>query len=637
MEWWETTKRHFKSIAIKRSTLLRKLARATRNRLERDLRHLKQSATTGNPSDTEKYLLAKQKLSEFEQQELDAVKLRAKARFAEEGEKSSRYFYSLEKKKQADKRIHSITKDNLDTVTSTHDLLSETRSFYKKLYTAEIINPDAQQSFLDTSILQLSSSDQNSCDLPLSSAELESALKKMEIDKSPGIDGLTSNFYKHFWPLIGPDVTKVFNHSFKHGLLTRSQRRGIITLVFKKGDRSKLQNWRPITLLNTDYKILTKALAIRLTNVLPNIIHSDQTACIPGRTINDNLSLIRDVIDYANETDTPLALISIDQMKAFDRTSHSFLFATLKRFGFGPTFIRWIEVIYNSVSSSVNVNGWLTAFINLERGLRQGCALSMPLYVLTAEILALRIRANPRIQGITPPSSTAQVKLSQYADDTTFTLRDDVSIQETFNLLTLYEAASGAKINLDKCKGLWSGSLKHRTDQLLNFSWYNTYIPEKILGTFFGNTDCTRLNLDRRLQSLRNTIAAWKHRDLSFKGKALVINGLLTSTLWYTLTSVHLPPWAVTELETEIYNFFWDYKKPLTTRDIIALPLAEGGFNVHRLQTKLYALRLNTLRRLISPEPAHWKHFMAYFLRLNSLKLGLQTARHRPHHTPLPP
>ena len=447
----------------------------------------------------------------------------------------------------------------------------------------------------------------------------------MEIDKSPGIDGLTSNFYKHFWPLIGPDVTKVFNHSFKHGLLTRSQRRGIITLVFKKGDRSKLQNWRPITLLNTDYKILTKALAIRLTNVLPNIIHSDQTACIPGRTINDNLSLIRDVIDYANETDTPLALISIDQMKAFDRTSHSFLFATLKRFGFGPNFIRWIEVIYNSVSSSVNVNGWLTAFINLERGLRQGCALSMPLYVLTAEILALRIRANPRIQGITPPGSTAQVKLSQYADDTTFTLRDDVSIQETFNLLTLYEAASGAKINLDKCKGLWSGSLKHRTDQLLNFSCYNTYIPEKILGTFFGNTDCTRLNLDRRLQSLRNTIAAWKHRDLSFKGKALVINGLLTSTLWYTLTSVHLPPWAVTELETEIYNFFWDYKKPLTTRDIIALPLAEGGFNVHRLQTKLYALRLNTLRRLISPEPAHWKHFMTYFLRLNSLKLGIHT------------
>ena len=323
----------------------------------------------------------------------------------------------------------------------------------------------------------------------------------------------------------------------------------------KKGDRTNLSNWRPITLLTTDYKILTKALAHRLTQVLPTIINSDQTACIPGRTINDNISLIRDVIDYANETHTPLALISIDQMKAFDRTSHS----------------------------------------------------------------------NPRIQGITPPGSTAQVKLSQCADDTTFTLRDDASIQETFHLLSLYESASGAKINLEKCKGLWSGSFKHRTDQLLNFDWYNTYIPEKILGTFFGNVDCTRLNFDRRLHSLRNTIAAWKHRALSFKGKALVINGLLTSTLWYTATSVHLPPWAITELETEIYNFFWDYKKPLTTRDILALPLSEGGFNIHRPQTKIHALRLNTLRRLIAPEPGHWKHFMAHFLRLSSLNLGLHT------------
>jgi len=231
----------------------------------------------------------------------------------------------------------------------------------------------------------------------------------MEDNKSPGIDGLTSNFYKHFWPILGPDITQVFNYCFQHGLLTRTQRRGIITLIFKKGDRTKLQNWRPITLLTTDYKILTKALANRLTNVLPTIINSDQTACIPGRTINDNLSLIRVVIAFANETHTPLVLISIDQMKAFDRTSHSFLFSTLEHFGFGPNFIRWIKLIYNSVLSYVKVNGWLTAFIDLERGLRQGCALSMPLYVLTAKILALKIRSNPRIHGITPPGSKVHI------------------------------------------------------------------------------------------------------------------------------------------------------------------------------------------------------------------------------------
>ena len=223
-----------------------------RNKLERNLHYLKQKATTGNPPHAKKYLLAKQQLSDLERRDLDAVKVRAKARFAEEGEKSTRYFYSLEKKKQADKSIQTLTKDNLDTATSTRNILIETRAFYKKLYTAEAINPDMQRPFFDISIPQLSASDQQPCELPLSTSELEHALKKMENNKSPGIDGLTSNFYKHFWPILGLDITQVFNYCFQHGLLTRIQRRGIITLIFKKGDRTKLQNWRPITCLTTD-------------------------------------------------------------------------------------------------------------------------------------------------------------------------------------------------------------------------------------------------------------------------------------------------------------------------------------------------------------------------------------------------
>ena len=117
LEWWEAAKQNFKRIAIKRSTKLWKLAGMERNKLERDLPYLKQKATTGTPADVGQYLLAKQQLSDLEQRDLEAVKIRAKARFTEEGEKSTRYFYSLEKKKQADRSIQTLTKDNLDTVT----------------------------------------------------------------------------------------------------------------------------------------------------------------------------------------------------------------------------------------------------------------------------------------------------------------------------------------------------------------------------------------------------------------------------------------------------------------------------------------------------------------------------------------
>lgn len=444
----------------------------------------------------------------------------------------------------------------------------------------------------------------------------------MENNKSPGFDGLTTNFYKHFWPLFGSRLTYVFNYALKAGSLSVTQRRGIITLIFKKGDRTRLKNWRPITLLTTDYKILTKALANRLKKVLPTLIHSDQTACVPGRTINDNVSLIRDAIYYANETNTLLALISIDQLKAFDRVSHDFLFQVLHKFGFGQVFQQWIKTIYHNVSSSVKVNGWFTAFINLERGLRQGCALSMPLYILTPEILATHIRMNPNIRGLKTPDQQHEVKLSQYADDTSLLLRDDASTNTTFKCLNDYQRASRAKINCDKCKGLWSGSMKHRTDHPLDLDWYNDLLPDPILGTFFGNTDCTQRNLQPRLQKVKNTIAAWNHRELSYKGKALVINGLLTSTLWYTATSSAIPSGIISEIEQAIYGFFWDNKTPLTNRDILALPTSEGGFNVHKIHWKIEALCLNTLRRLLDPTPAHWKLFTQYFLRISNTQLG---------------
>ncbi len=350
------------------------------------------------------------------------------------------------------------------------------------------------------------------------------------------------------------------------------------------------------------------------------IIHTDQTACVKGRTINDNASLIRDAIYYANETNKKLAIITIDQLKAFDRVDHKFLFKTLAKFGFGPQFIKWIQILYKQVCSTVKTNGWMTAFINLERGLRQGCPLSMPLYIITAEMLAIHIRSDTRIQGLQLPESEDEVKLSQYADDTTLLLANDQSINQVFETLKLYERASGAKINVEKCKGLWAGQYKNRIDQPLGFDWYNDYIPEKILGLYFGNTDCTNKNLEGKIQKLEGIINAWTHRDLSYIGKALVINGLLTSILWYMATTIHIPPQEIQELEQIIYRFFWSKKAPLVNRDILALPLSQGGFNLQRIELKIKALRLNTLRRLLDPEPAHWKRLAEYFLRIHNMR-----------------
>ena len=414
----DKAKQNFKILAIRRAKITRKVQCHERFQLENKIKRFQESAKNGTTRDIEQYLLAKENLKQLELKEFESNKIRAKAQFIEEGEKSTHYFFTLEKSHRTNQTIRVLTKDNLDTVTEIQDLLSETRTFYGNLYCAEGCDENEQERFLGDALPQLTDNEREFCEGYITEEELRKAAMSMENDKSPGIDGLTTNFYKHFWPLIANSLTRVYNYAFLVGNLSVSQRRGIISLLFKKGDRTLLKNWRPITLLTTDYKILTKALANRLQKVLPSLVHTDQTASILGRTINDNSRLLHDVIYYANENNILLAVISVDQLKAFDRVAHSFLFKALERFGFGPSFIHWIKVIYNSVSSSVKTNGWLTSFVKLERGLRQGCPLSMPLYVLTAETMAINIRKNPNIHGILSPQSEKEVKLSQFADDT---------------------------------------------------------------------------------------------------------------------------------------------------------------------------------------------------------------------------
>ena len=281
--------------------MLGKQKRHEKLQLECTLSKLQERSNNGNTRDIENYLLAKEKLKQLELKELEATKIKKKTRFLVEGEQSTRYFYSLEKSRQANQTIHTLTKDNLDTISEPQDLPKETHNFYKALFTAEACDEGARTQFLNCDFPRLPEKARESCEGMITEEELNNAVKAVENNKSPGFDGLTTNFYKHFWPLLGEELTRVYNYSFNNGLLTVSQWRGIITLLFKKGYRTQLKNWRPVTLLNTDYKILTRALANRPQQVLPLIVSSNQTASIKGRTNNDNTRLLNDVISYENK------------------------------------------------------------------------------------------------------------------------------------------------------------------------------------------------------------------------------------------------------------------------------------------------------------------------------------------------
>ena len=363
-------------------------------------------------------------------------------------------------------------------------------SFYRELYTAEQVDIPTQNQILNLVKNKLTSIQQSFCEGAITKAELETAVKALNTDKSPGTDGLPAEFYRSFWGVLGGDLTDVFNDSYQNKLLPYSQREAVLKCLPKKGDLTKITNWRLVSLLNTDYEILTRVLAERLGKVLPLIVSEDQTCNVRGRTIHHNTALIRDIIDYANDTDIPASLISVDQMKAFDRVDWEFMFKTLQQFNLGPIFINWVRLIYKDISSKAKVNGKLSDSFVLQHGIRQGCPLSAMLYVQTAEILAECIKQNPQIKGISVNGTSCL--LSQYADDTTHFLQWDESFAALKQSLQLYKAASGARVHPAKCEGLWLGSNRGREDSPNGYRWTNESL--KLLGLYFGNGNQHQLN-----------------------------------------------------------------------------------------------------------------------------------------------
>ena len=137
-------------------------------------------------------------------------------------------------------------------------------------------------------------------------------------------------------------------------------------------------NWRPITLLNVDYKLASRAIAGRLLKVIHLLVAEDQTSGVHGRFIGENVALLRDMVSFASSSRTPVAILSLDQEKAFDRVDWGFMRSTLVAMGFGPSFVAWVDLFYYRVQSCVNVNGYVSAFFNLLRGGETGLSLVPP-------------------------------------------------------------------------------------------------------------------------------------------------------------------------------------------------------------------------------------------------------------------
>ena len=261
-------------------------------------------------------------------------------------------------------------------------------------------------------------------------------------------------FYLTFWPIIRNDFKELINHIFfGKRKLPESMKTAIISMIPKKDPNdTDIAKWRPISLLCVDYKIITKALTNRLLPTLEEIISIEQSATVPNRTIYNNLFTIRDIIVYSNKKKIPTYIQNFDQEKAFDKVDRNNKFKCLKKMNYPQQYIDFIKIIYQETYSQVQNNGYFSDCIALERGVRQGCPLSFPLYCTQNDVFTNNVNKDPNIKGLKLPDRKENLKLSQYADDTSFISTNFSDIPFIFEQFSKYKTATGCSLNIIKQK-----------------------------------------------------------------------------------------------------------------------------------------------------------------------------------------
>lgn len=339
-KWWEAGKSKIKGLTISYCVERSQASSQSHDLFSQLAQHPRPRLDEGLLSCLVPYHSVLAELSCLDLESAKGAQTRSWIRWVEEGEISSAFFFRLEKKRSADHWVSALWQPDGSIVSSPSDLCSSFASFYSLLFSASPTDSATCDSLVHNLSSSLLPDQANLCEGLLSSDECHRALLGIAKRKSPGSDGLPMEFFARFWGVLGHDLVTVLNDCYYTGSLSLSQRRSIISLIFKKGDRLDPRNWRPISLLNIGYKLAARVLAGRLLRVIHLVVAPDQTCGVPGRFIGENVALLRDVVDYATLSNVPIPIVSLDQEKAFDRVDWSFMRATLRKMGFGPSFIR---------------------------------------------------------------------------------------------------------------------------------------------------------------------------------------------------------------------------------------------------------------------------------------------------------
>lgn len=470
-----------------------------------------------------------------------------------------------------------------------------------------------RRKLLGTIDKRLSTEEQDLLNAPISGADLADALKHMKASSALGMDGLTAGFYQVAANVFGDCLSIVFNYQLTRGQLLYSQRQSAVCLLHKKGSRADPGNFRPISLIGVDVKALSKALTYRLQLFLPNLIHVDQKAFVKGKSTYHHIRFLADLQDLVTARDEEAYAMFLDFEKAYDRVNWDYMFQVLDRMGCGGAFSDWVKLLYTGPQAHLLINGHIQPAIYPTRGVKQGDPLSALLFLIFIEPLGNLLRQHEE-HGICLTEDHTVPGLF-FADDSTL-LSDSVQgIQAQLDLVQVYCAGSGAKLNLSKCTLM---PLHRRRDapDIPGIKVLQRGENVKFLGLFFGQdtTDDAIIEfLDRRFYE---GFLLWFRRARTLRGRLLIALTMVLSRLWHYTVHVSVPDRIVKKWQSTLNRFVLSrrYERnakhvQLIAKEFLYQPRSEGGLHIPSIETSLKRQKLQLLLHFVAastPTTRNW-------------------------------
>uniref|UniRef100_A0A670HUA2 Reverse transcriptase domain-containing protein n=1 Tax=Podarcis muralis TaxID=64176 RepID=A0A670HUA2_PODMU len=456
--------------------------------------------------------------------------------------------------------------------------------YFKQLYTQGPQKETEIDHFLKRNGLpRLSQENRTILNLKITQQEIEGAIQNMQLGKSPGPDGLTSKYYKALKDYLTQPLMEVCNEIMEGKKAPESWKEAFITLIPKlESEKTQLKNYRPISLLNVDYKIFADILANRFKKVLNEVIHKDQAGLLPGRHLFENTRNIIDILELLQTNmNTKAVLIFIDAEKAFDNISWLFMKKNLEGMGVGQGFENGIGAIYSEQKAKLIVNNVVTEDFKIQKGTRQGCPISPLLFISVLEVLLNMIRGDRLVEGI--QVGAKQYKLKAFADDLVLTLQEpDPSTKRVLELIQEFGRLAGFKLNKQKTKVLGENLTTEELERFQKETDLKIVKKVKYLGVNMTskNLNLFKENYEKCWTEIKKDLETWSRLKLSLLGRIAVIKMNVLPRMLFLFQTLQIVDRVecFTKWQRDISKFVWQGKKPRIKFKILTDAKERGGF-----------------------------------------------------------